>query len=121
MGRLDEKSMREKTGKNLMRLRKQAGYVSRHEIAEELGITESRYRSYETGQRGMSLQLAISISEAIGCTLDELVGSRVFIGDARFSRVERFYAGLSKEERGLFLDLMSLVDTKLPSIRLSRG
>ncbi len=58
----------------LKRLRKQAGFKTQGDLAVALEIPERRYASWERGEVAMSLEQAIMVSEALGCTLDELAG-----------------------------------------------
>lgn len=61
----------------LMKLRKMAGYRNRDDFAAKLGVNKYTYRSWESGAAMMSLEQAYEITEALGCTLDELCGRRV--------------------------------------------
>ena len=58
----------------LMRLRKEAGYKNRKTIADELGISERKYKSWETGEVKLTLADACDIADLLHCTLDELAG-----------------------------------------------
>lgn len=58
----------------LMRLRKEAGYKSRSAIAKELGISERKYKSWETEEVRLTLDDACDIADLLHCTLDELAG-----------------------------------------------
>jgi DNA-binding XRE family transcriptional regulator len=60
----------------LMRLRKQAGYKNRDDFAERISVNRYTYRSWESGAAMMSLEQAYDVTEALGCTLDELVGRK---------------------------------------------
>ena len=59
---------------NLQELRKMAGFRSAREFAEHLGIPVPTYTAYEQGSRGMGMDVACDICDALGCTLDQLVG-----------------------------------------------
>ena len=58
----------------LMRLRKEAGYKSRKVIADVLGISERKYKSWETEEVRLTLDDACDIADLLDCTLDELAG-----------------------------------------------
>ena len=57
----------------LMELRKQAGYRSRDDFAEKLGVNKYTYKSWETGKTMMSLEQAFDVADVLGCSLDELI------------------------------------------------
>lgn len=60
----------------LMRLRKEAGFKSRKALADALGddYSERRIKSWEDGDRMLSLKQACDIADLLHCTLDELAG-----------------------------------------------
>lgn len=58
----------------LMSLRKAAGYKSRKAIAEALGISERKYKSWETEEVRLTLEDACDIADLLDCSLDELAG-----------------------------------------------
>lgn len=58
----------------LMRLRKDAGYKSRRDMAKALGISERKYKSWETEETRLTLDDACDIADFLHCTLDELAG-----------------------------------------------
>jgi DNA-binding XRE family transcriptional regulator len=57
----------------LKKHRKNAGLTQR-EAAGEAKISLQTYKSYEAGRRVPSLEMATRIADALGITLDELVG-----------------------------------------------
>lgn len=91
----------------LMRLRKQAGYKNRESIARELGMTERRYKSIETGEVRLSLEEACDIADFFHCTLDELAGRSVSprqYSDPMQAELNRCYEASTAENRnGLLL------------------
>lgn len=58
----------------LMRLRKEAGFKSRASIASALGVSERKYKSWETEEVRLTLEDACDIADLLHCTLDELAG-----------------------------------------------
>lgn len=58
----------------LMRLRKAAGFKNRTGIAKALGISERKYKSWETGETRLTLEDACVLADFLHCTLDELAG-----------------------------------------------
>lgn len=61
-------------GRQLQRLRKDAGYKSAAAFAKKLGIKTGTYTSYEQGEAGFSIERAWDMADALQVTLDELVG-----------------------------------------------
>lgn len=60
----------------LKKLRKYAGFKTQSEFAAQLGVPSRRYESWERQEAMMSLEQAYNVTEALGCTLDELVGRK---------------------------------------------
>lgn len=70
---------------NLKDLRKAAGYKSAREFAEAVGINPSTYANYEHGSREPGLEQAASIARALGCSIDDIVGSEAGLdGDEEY-------------------------------------
>ena len=57
---------------NLRRIRKQERLTMKH-LADLSGVSESAIGMYETGKRKPSFEVLLRLSEALGCTVDELV------------------------------------------------
>ena len=64
----------------LMHLRKSAGYRSRDDMAAALGVNSRTYKTWETGERRLSLEQACTIADFLGCSLDELAGRWEYVG-----------------------------------------
>lgn len=64
----------ETLGERLQRLR-QAARLSQPQLAEAAGVPVTTLRNWEQGRRGMMLETAATVAEALGVTLDELAGS----------------------------------------------
>lgn len=64
--------------RQLRMLRRKAGHRSAREFAEELGIPASTYSRYEKGPAGpgcgIPLPNAWAIADALGCSIDAVVG-----------------------------------------------
>lgn len=58
----------------LKQLRKSKGFKSRAALAEEIGVPERRVKAWETGESLIQLDDACLVADALGCTLDDLVG-----------------------------------------------
>lgn len=61
------------TGANLSNLRKGAG-MSQTVLGKALGVTFQQIQKYEKGTNRMSISAAVSLCNAIGCSIDELLG-----------------------------------------------
>lgn len=81
----------------LQQLRKAAGYKSRNDFADVLGVNPRTYKTWETGERKMSFEQACLIADALHCSLDELAGRTEYIGtysDDRQIEINRDFAVL---------------------------
>lgn len=90
----------------LMRLRKQAGYRSRAEIAKALEVSERKYKSWETEEVRLTLEDACRIADLLHCTLDELAGrhfSRSEYSDPMQAELNRCYESSTAENRHALL------------------
>lgn len=87
----------------LMRLRKEAGYKSRKVIADALGISERKYKSWETEEVRLTLDDACDIADLLHCTLDELAGrdfQPVSYSDPRQQALNHSYSLLDEKSKG---------------------
>ena len=60
--------------KNLINLRKNAGYSSQEEFAKSFGISKSTYSNYECGANEPSIETLIKLADFFGCSVDYLLG-----------------------------------------------
>lgn len=58
---------------NKMRELRKALGLTQKELAEKAGITHAAINRYENGLRVPSVNIAIRIAHALGCTVEELV------------------------------------------------
>lgn len=94
----------------LMRLRKEAGYRSRKQIADALGISERKYKSWETEETRLTLDDACDIADFLHCTLDELAGrdfSPSEYSDPRQRSLNHCYGMLDERSKGELAGLAS--------------
>lgn len=75
----------------LQALRKRAGYKSARIFAEHIGMNPGTYTAYEQGKRPLTVELAWSLADELGCSLDEIAG--------REYRPSPEFAALSNQER----------------------
>ena len=57
---------------NLKSIRKAKG-ISQKELAVAIGVTERRLQGWEYGEREPDIQHLISLSDALECTVDQLI------------------------------------------------
>lgn len=89
--------------RGLQRMRRAAGYRSAKDFAEELGIPASTYARYERTPEGpdacsIPIRAAWRIADALGCSIDEVVGREGPKEETRKGAQEAC-ASLSPEER----------------------
>ena len=87
---------------NLMNLRKKAGYKNRDLFAQELGINPRTYKTYETGERKLSLEKACEIADFLHVSLDELAGRWEYVGrvaDEQQAAMDEAYRSLDEDQR----------------------
>lgn len=99
--------------RTLQRLRRQAGYRSAKDFAEELGIPSSTYARYERAgdgaDCGIPLPAAWQIADALGCSIDLVVG-REGIDTPKPDSVQPRYDALSPEGRALVDSYLAYVE-----------
>ncbi len=99
--------------RTLQRLRRQAGYRSAKDFAEALGIPGSTYARYERAGDGagcgIPLPAAWQIADALGCSIDLVVG-REDIDAPEPEGIQPRYDALSPEGRALVDSYLSYVE-----------
>lgn len=100
---LDE--IKERTARSLRRNRIEGGFATAEDFARAAGIKGNRYREYERGRRGLSIEDACKFADILDITLDELVGR-----DFRPEHESSGFDTLSIEEAKLIMDWRSLDD-----------
>lgn len=63
-------------GENVKRFR-EAKNLTKTALAAEVGVTDSMICQIERGTKALSLPLALSIADVLGCTVAELAGAEV--------------------------------------------
>lgn len=85
MIQLDKKQL----GENLKRIRKNKG-ISRKDLADKSGLSESAIARYETNQREPRFSILCKISESLDMTVNELIDYED-IKINNLSKLERYY------------------------------
>lgn len=95
----------------LERLRKEAGYKSRREMAENSRFNERQIKAWECGERKLKLTDACLLADFFHCTLDELAGrdfQPVAYSDPRQQALNHSYSLLDEKSKG---DLAGIAST----------
>lgn len=99
--------------RTLQRLRRQAGYRSAKDFAEALGIPGSTYARYERAgdgpDCGIPLPAAWQIADALGCSIDLVVG-RTDIDAKDEHPIQTRYDALTREGRELVESYLGYVE-----------
>lgn len=53
------------------------GY-SQEQLAAKLNVARPTYTRYETGSRGLPVEMLMKLADIYGCTTDEILGSRYY-------------------------------------------
>ena len=112
LNQLTTEDSRPVSGKRtLQQLRREAGFRSGKEFADRLGIPAPTYARYERVADGpetaIPMKAAWRIADALGCSIDLVVGREPDEGDA--SRIQRMYNALtpgSRERLDEYLDFI---------------
>ena len=114
-------SARPRVGKRtLQRLRREAGYRSAKDFAEQVGIPGSTYARYERAvegpECGIPLSSAWQIADSLGCTIDLIVGREDI--DARDAgTIDERVAALTPANQTMltgFLDYLEMLESSKP-------
>lgn len=62
---------------NLKQLRKAAGWSNADDFAKSINIPPKTYRNYEQGIRTIGLDVAAELSNALGCSINDLVSEQI--------------------------------------------
>ena len=101
---------------SLRRLRRAAGYTSAKAFAEVVGIPAPTYAKYEQGEggpeTGMPIRNAWLIADALGCSIDAVVG-RDDVPEAGLSgEVQRRFDALSEDGKQLVMDFLGMAEMR---------
>lgn len=87
----------------LERLRKEGGYKSRREMAENSEFNERQIKAWECGERKLKLSDACLLADFFHCTLDELAGrdfQPAAYSDPRQQALNYSYSLLDEKSKG---------------------
>lgn len=99
---------------SLRRLRRAAGFSSAKALAESVGIPPATYAKYEQIDDGpdtsMPIKNAWLIADALGCSIDELVGRSSVPEDAADFGIQRRFDALSEDGKRIVADFIGLAE-----------
>ena len=105
----------------LQELRREAGYDTAKEFAEELGISPATYSRYEQKPEGIPTSAAWKLADRLGCSIDAVVGrEHISVEDMRGPQ-QRFYDGLSRDGRRLMNEFMEFIEQREKKSAASRA
>lgn len=100
--------------RTLQRLRREAGFRSAKEFAERIGIPTSTYARYERAgdgaECGIPLPSAWQIADALGCSIDLVVG-RADIDAHDENPIQTRFNALTREGRSFVESYLTFVET----------
>lgn len=101
---------------SLKALRKAAGYKTAKAFAEAIGMPATTYSKYETsaesGEVSMPLKSAWAIADALGCTIDALVGRGEVPQAGMSGDIQRRFDALSEDGKELVEDFIAMTEAR---------
>ena len=98
--------------KTLQDLRKEAGYKTGKDFADECGMTPSTYARYEKDPGGIPLKSAWKMADMLGCSIDDIVGRESPAAADERGEVQKRYDALSPASRSLVDDIVEFAESK---------
>ncbi len=93
----------------LMEIRKAAGYKSRKEIADALGMNVHTYAYWETGRTDISASVICMLADFFGVTVDYLLGrdevARGTYEDPRESELRMSFRSVSEDRKNMIVQV----------------
>lgn len=96
----------------LQELRKEAGYRTAKDFAEALDVPATTYARYEQTPEKIPLRAAWNIADALGCSIDAVVGREHVDVDAMRGEVQKFYDSVSDDNKQLLDEFFSFIRGK---------
>lgn len=101
---------------SLRKIRKAAGYKSARAFAESIGMPATTYAKYEQaaddGEVSMPLKSAWAIADALGCTIDALVGREEVPDLGMRGDMQRRYDALSDDNKELVDGFVTMIEDR---------
>ena len=101
---------------SLRRLRKAAGWPTAKAFAESIGVPAPTYARYEQSGDGpdtnIPMKAAFTIADALGCSIDAIVGREKAEPDVVRGDLQRRYDALSEDGRQLVDDFLNMAEMR---------
>lgn len=101
---------------SLRKLRKAAGWPTAKAFADSIGVPAPTYARYEQSGDGpetnIPMKAAFTIADALGCSIDALVGREEADVDAVRSDMQRRYDALSDDGKQLVDDFLNMAEMR---------
>ena len=101
---------------SLKRLRKAAGFATGKAFAESIGIPAPTYARYEQSEDGpetnVPMKAAFTIADALGCSIDAVVGRGEIPAAGMRGDVQRRFDALSDDGKQLVIDFMEMAEKR---------
>lgn len=112
-------------GKSLQACRKHAGYKSAREFAEHIGLSVSKYTTYEQGRYSMNIETACLIADTLHVSLDELLGRKPPIKQVQAPPDERqligYYRAMTNDGKAALLGSAAGMAPLFPETQTNAG
>ena len=94
---------------SLLELRRQAGYATAKEFAQEAGIAEATYARYESSPEKIPTRAAWQLADRFGVSIDVIVGHADVDVSALKGDVQAVFDHLSKRSQASALDYLAFL------------
>jgi len=102
MNKLDYKEI----GKRISQERIKKG-ITQDELLEEVPVSLTHLSNVENGHRGVSLDVLVSVANALDCSVDYLLGTNLEKSNCKADGIiTELLEDCTKEERNILMDMM---------------
>ncbi len=105
LDQMKEKQRKAMVARRLAEVRKQKG-MNQFELAKAMGCTQGLISKYEAGQANIHLNTLIDICDALGCSLDYLLGREVVYDRSLRGKVLKFLEVLPGDKQNMVLVML---------------
>ena len=102
---MKEKQRKSMVARRLAEVRKQKD-MNQFELAKAMNCTQGLISKYEAGQANIHLNTLIDICDALGCSLDYLLGREVVYDTSLRGRVLKALEVLPKESQNMVVNMV---------------
>ena len=104
---LKEKQRKAMVARRLAEVRKQKG-MNQFELAKAMGCTQGLISKYEAGQANIHLNTLIDICDALGCSLDYLLGREVVYDTSLRGRILKALEVLPGDKQRMIVAMVEI-------------